>query len=95
MRRSVFALVLIACLIPASALAGSFSWSTPWGSGTLSSGSASTADGSGSVTAGTTTVGWNFSLDTASNTGTAAANVNGQSYSTSFDWNNWFLLLFG
>ena len=94
MRRYVALLVLMAWLVPASALAGSFSWSTPWSSGTLSSGSSTALSGSGSVASGSTSVDWAFSLDGSSNTGSATTTVNGQSYSTSFDWSNLFLLLF-
>jgi hypothetical protein len=93
---SVLALVLTLALLPATAGAGSWSFSTPYGSasGTIDS-SAATVSSSGNLAINTTAVDWTFSLDKASTTVSGSALVNDQDYSGSFDWSGLFDWLFG
>jgi uncharacterized protein YggE len=96
MRPYLIALALCLALLPASALAASWSFSTPYGS---SSGSldpnAVTVSSTGSLSIDATLVDWNFSLDKPSTTVSGGATVNGQAYSGSFDWSDLFSWLFG
>lgn len=96
MKRMAMLLVLaVLCLEPGLASAGSLSWSTPWTSGSISGESTSSGSTSGSVDVGATTVDWSASLDRAAKTISASATVNGQDYSGSLDWTDFFSWLFG
>ena len=95
MRRTIGALVLATTLLPAAAQAGSWSWSTPWSSGSGSVDS-STFASTGSLTVSTTSpVSWSFSLSPSANTISGSATVDNQTYSGSLDWSNLFSWLFG
>lgn len=93
-RHAVCLALLILCLTPVSALSASFSWSTPWSSGSLSTGSSSTVDTSGTLAVNNTSVDWSFALDKGAQTVSATAGVNGQDYSASLDWSNLLSWLF-
>ena len=96
MRASLYALVLTVALFPAAAWAGSWSFSTPYGSASGSiDPSAVTVSSTGTLAVDATTVGWNFSLDKPSTTVSGSATVNGQDYSGSLDWSDLFSWLFG
>jgi uncharacterized protein YggE len=90
MRRYVIALMLVCCLTPVSAMASSWSWSTAFGSGSLSTNASSTVSGSGTSLVGTTAIGWTFAVDTSANTFSGTAAVNG----SSLGWSELLQLLF-
>ena len=95
MKRHVAALALLAlCLLPATAMASSISWSTPWTTGSLSSDGSSSASTSGNVAVDSTNVDWSLDLGTSSLSGSISALINGQSYSGSFDLSDLFNWLF-
>jgi hypothetical protein len=95
MRRLLIALALVGSLMPASALAGSWSVSTPWGSWSGSAdGSSVNIDTSGSLSLAATNVDWSFLLDKGSQTVSGSATVNGQDYAASLGWGNLFDWLF-
>lgn len=95
MKRHIMCLALVACcLMPAGASAASFSWTTPWSTGSLSTGSSSTVDSSGALVADGTSVNWLLSLDRTTQTGSVSATVNGQDFATSFNWSDLFTWLF-
>ncbi|MHC1790848.1 hypothetical protein [Solidesulfovibrio sp.] len=96
MRHFIPALALCLILLPAVARAGSWSFSTPYGSASGSIDPAAVSvSSSGSLAVNATTVDWNFSLDRPTTTVSGSATVNGQAYSGTFDWSDLFAWLLG
>lgn len=96
MKRQAVAILLAAlCLLPASAMASSFTWSFPGSSGSYSSDGSTSATTAGTVTVDTTTVNWDLTLGTGGAiSGSGSATVAGQDYSGTFDFSDLFSLLF-
>jgi|GEM_PF-2151890 len=93
-RQMIFALFVVATLFPAPAMAGSWSWSTPWASGSGTLDSLTSFSASGALDVSSTPVDWTFALDKSTTTVSGSATVNGQEYSGSLDWSDLFSWLF-
>lgn len=96
MKRQAAAILLLAfCLLPASAMASSFSWNFPGSSGSYSSDGSTSATTNGTLTVDATTVNWDLTFGTGGAiSGSGSALVDGQNYSGSFDFADLFSLLF-
>jgi len=90
------ALILAVSLLPAPAMAASWSFSTPYGStaGSLDP-NAVTVSSTGNLSLSSTLLDWSFSYDKPTTSVFGSATVNGQAYSGSFDWSDLFAWLFG
>jgi len=96
MKRQAAAILLLAvCLLPASAMATSFTWDFPGTSGSYSSDGSTSATTSGTLVADTTTVNWDLTFGTGGAlSGSGSALVGGQTYSGTFNFSDLFSLLF-